>query len=36
MYAVEKARLEAPKKGYGVTEQTFQDGSIKVTIMENA
>ncbi len=32
MYAVEKAKLEARKKGYGVTEQTRQDGSIVVQI----
>ena len=28
MYAVEKAKLEARKKGYGVTEQLRHDGSI--------
>ena len=31
-YAVEKSRLEARKKGYSVTEQSLQDGSIKLTI----
>jgi hypothetical protein len=31
-YAVEKARIEARKQGYGVTEQTLADGSIKLTI----
>ena len=31
-YAVEKARLEARKKGYGCTEQTLADGSIKLVI----
>ena len=31
-YAVEKAKLEARRKGYVSTEQTLQDGSIKVTI----
>ncbi len=36
MYAVEKAKLEANKKGYGVSEQALQDGSIKLTIMEVA
>jgi hypothetical protein len=36
LYAVEKAKLEARKKGYTVTEQTFQDGSIKVQIIEEA
>jgi len=32
MYAVEKAKLEARKKGYGVTEQARQDGSIVLQI----
>jgi len=32
MYAVEKAKLEARKKGYSVTEQTRQDGSIVLQI----
>lgn len=36
LYAVEKAKLEARKKGYSVTEQTLQDGSIKVQIIEGA
>ena len=31
-YAVEKARLEARKKGYACTEQALQDGSIKLVI----
>src|SRR5262245_50700767 len=31
-YAAEKAKLEARKKGYSVTEQSLQDGSIKLTI----
>jgi hypothetical protein len=31
-YAVEKARIEARKKGHTVTEQQLQDGSIKLTI----
>jgi hypothetical protein len=31
-YAVEKARLEARKKGHRVTEQALPDGSIKLTI----
>jgi hypothetical protein len=35
-YTVERARLEARKKGYGVSEQVLQDGSIKLTIMEVA
>jgi hypothetical protein len=33
MYAVEKAKLEARKKGYAVTEQTRQDGSIVLQIV---
>jgi hypothetical protein len=32
MYAVEKAKLEARKKGYSVTEQIRQDGNIVVQI----
>jgi hypothetical protein len=36
MYAVEKAKLEARKRGLTVTEQTLQDGSIKVQIIEGA
>jgi hypothetical protein len=32
--AVEKARLEARKKGYTVTEQALQDGSIKLQLVE--
>ena len=31
-YAVEKARLEARKRGHTVTEQPLADGSIKLTI----
>lgn len=31
-YAVEKAKLEARKKGHGVYEQTLPDGSVKLTI----
>jgi uncharacterized protein DUF1257 len=33
-YAVEKAALEARRKGYQVSEQALQDGSIKVHIIE--
>ena len=33
LYAVEKAMLEARKKGYSVTEQTRQDGSIVLQIV---
>jgi hypothetical protein len=35
-YAVEKAKLEARKKGYQVNESTLQDGSIKLQIIERA
>ena len=31
-YAVEKAKIEARRKGYSATEQTLEDGRIKVTI----
>ncbi len=31
-YAVEKAKIEARKKGYAVTETRLQDGSIRVTV----
>ncbi len=31
-YAVEKARIEARRRGHSVTEQQLQDGSIKLTI----
>jgi hypothetical protein len=34
LYAVERAKLEARKKGYQVTEQAVQDGSIKLQIIE--
>lgn len=32
IYAVERAKIEARRSGYSVTEQPLQDGSIKVTI----
>jgi hypothetical protein len=32
MYAVEKCRLEARKKGMQVQEQSLQDGSIKIQL----
>jgi hypothetical protein len=32
LYAVEKAKLEARKKGYAVTEQPLADGSIRLSI----
>jgi hypothetical protein len=31
-YGIEKARIEAHRKGYTVTEQPLTDGSIKLTI----
>lgn len=31
-YAVEKARIEAHKRGHTVTEQSLVDGSIKLTV----
>jgi hypothetical protein len=36
MYAVELAKLEARKKGYQVSEQALQDGSIRLQIVEGA
>ena len=35
-YAVEKATLEARKKGYAVAEQDLDDGSIRLRIVEHA
>ena len=35
-YAVEKAKLEARKKGYSAVEQHLDNGSIKVTIQVGA
>jgi hypothetical protein len=32
IYAVERARIEARKKGHQITEQTLADGSIRLTI----
>ncbi|APW63221.1 hypothetical protein [Paludisphaera borealis] len=34
VYAVEKAKLEAKRKGYSVSEQALHDGSIRVEIVE--
>jgi hypothetical protein len=34
LYAVERARLEARKRGYVCSEQALQDGSIKLSIVE--
>jgi hypothetical protein len=35
IYSVEKAKLEARRKGYIVSEQALTDGAIKVQIIEN-
>ncbi len=34
-YAVERAKIEARRKGHSVTEQPLADGSIKLTIQVN-
>ena len=34
MYAVEVTKLESRKKGYQVSEQQLQDGSIKLQVIE--
>jgi hypothetical protein len=34
MYAVERAKQEARARGYPVTEQALQDGSIRLQITE--
>jgi hypothetical protein len=31
-YALEKAKIEARKRGYATTEQTLADGSIRLTV----
>ncbi len=31
-YTVEKTRLEARKQGYGMTEQSLPDGSVRLTV----
>ena len=36
IYAVEKAKQEARKKGFTVSEQALQDGSIKLQIHEGS
>jgi hypothetical protein len=36
MYSVEKAKIEARKGGYTVTEQSLEDGGIKLQILERA
>jgi hypothetical protein len=33
-YAIEKCRLEAQKKGYALSEQALQDGSVKLQILQ--
>ena len=35
-YAIEKARLEARKKGYTVTEEALENGSVKLQIIEGS
>jgi Protein of unknown function (DUF1257) len=35
-YAVEKCRIEARKKGLQVSEQTLQDGSIRLSLVEGS
>lgn len=34
LYSVEKARIEAKKKGFHVSEQSLQDGSILLRVQE--
>jgi hypothetical protein len=34
MYAVEKCRIEARRKGHSLTEQSLEDGSIRLSIVE--
>ena len=36
MYSVEKAKLEAQRKGFRCNEQALQDGSIKLQIIEGS
>jgi hypothetical protein len=36
MYAVEKSRIEARRKGYQLSEQALADGSIRLHIAEGA
>jgi hypothetical protein len=36
MYAVEKAKIEARKRGHSVSEMTLQDSSIMVRIQVEA
>ena len=35
-YAVEKAKLEARKRGHSISEQQLEDGSIRLRIVEGA
>ena len=36
IYAVETVKLESRKKGYTISEQSLQDGSIKLQVIEAA
>lgn len=36
MYAVEKVKIEARKKGFQVNEQFLHDGNIKIQVIEGA
>jgi hypothetical protein len=36
LYAVERAKLEARTRGYPVTEEALQDGSVRLHIIETA
>ena len=35
-YAAEKVRLEAKKRGFQITEQALQDGSLRLQVIERA
>ena len=35
-YAAEKVRLEAKKRGFQITEQALQDGSLRLQVIEGA
>jgi hypothetical protein len=35
-YAVEKTKLEARKRGHTITEQSLQDDSIRLQLVENS
>jgi hypothetical protein len=36
MYAIERAKIEARRKGYGVQEHALADGSIKLQILDTS